>query len=101
MKRKNMDYKVFKDTILAELADFYGKDADAITVRNMKDTDGKEYEGIDISIQGVGNRDSQIINLSALYDRYAAGEIDLYDCVEVIYRKREGQKIPIKASDKS
>ena len=99
MEGKHMEYEAFKEVLLTELRNFYGKDADAITVRGMKDTDGQYYEGIDISIQGIGNKDNHAVNLNVLYDRYAAGDIDLYDCVEIIYRKREGQEIPIKASD--
>ena len=94
-----MEYEAFKEVLLTELRNFYGKDADAITVRSIKDTDGQYYEGIDISIQGIGSRDDHAVNLSVLYDRYVTDEIDLYDCVEIIYREREEQKIPIKVSD--
>ena len=96
-----MEYEAFKEVLLTELRNFYGKDADAITVRSIKDTDGQYYEGIDISMQGIGIRDDHAVNLNVLYDRYVIGVIDLYDCVEIIYRKREGQEIPIKVSDNS
>ena len=35
-----MEYEAFKEAILAELKDFYGKDADAITVKNIAGSSG-------------------------------------------------------------
>ena len=48
-----MEYEAFKEAILAELKDFYGKDADAITVKNIAGSSGggKQNEGIFISLQ--------------------------------------------------
>lgn len=86
-----MEYATFKNVILAELVDFYEKDIDVITVRKMRDADGQYYEGLDISMRDSEDKENHIVNLSALYDRYITGSIDLYDCVEIIYREREGQ----------
>ncbi len=86
-----MEYEAFKEAILAELKDFYGKDADAITVKNITgSSDRKQNEGIVISLQNeVGGSGGHTINLSGLYEQYASGSMDLYDCVEAIYRECE------------
>ena len=91
-----MEYEAFKEAILAELKDFYGKDADAITVKNIVGSSGggKQNEGIVISLQKeVGGSGGHTINLSGLYEQYASGRLDLYDCVEAIYRECEGREI--------
>ena len=87
-----MEYEAFKEAILAELKDFYGKDADAITVKNIVGSSGggKQNEGIVISLQKeVGGSGGHTINLSGLYEQYTSGSMDLYDCVEAIYRECE------------
>lgn len=89
-----MEYEAFKEAILAELKDFYGKDADAITVKNIAGSSGRKDEGIVISLQNeVGGSGGHTINLSGLYEQYTSGSMDLYDCVEAIYRECEDRKI--------
>ena len=41
----------------------------------------------------VGGSGGYTINLSGLYEQYASGRLDLYDCVEAIYRECEGREI--------
>lgn len=43
-----MEYESFKENLLAELRDFYGEDADVITVKDIADDIRKACEGIQI-----------------------------------------------------
>lgn len=87
-----MEYEIFKEKLLAELRDFYGQDADVRTVKDIADDRGKACEGIQISLcQEAGSSESITINISVLYEKFSLGIIDIYDCIESIYRELEGR----------
>lgn len=85
-----MKYEIFKEKLITELRDFYGKDATNITVRNVTDDVGKPFEGIDITLQNdIRDSKNHAVNISAVYDKYVSRILDMYGCVEAIYRERE------------
>ena len=87
-----MEYEIFKEKLLAELRDFYGQDADVRTVKDIADDRGKACEGIQISLcQEAGGTESFKVNISVLYEKFSLGIIDIYDCIESIYRELEGR----------
>jgi len=87
-----MEYESFKENLLAELRDFYGEDADVITVKDIEDDSRKAGEWIQISLhQEAGSNGSLTVNISALYEKFAVGIMDICDCIESIYRELEGR----------
>jgi hypothetical protein len=87
-----MEYEIFKEKLLAELRDFYGQDADVRTVKDITDDCGKACEGIQISLCQEAERNGSItVNIRALYEKVAVGSMDIYDCIEIIYRELEGR----------
>lgn len=87
-----MEYEIFKEKLLAELRDFYGQDADVRTVKDIADDRGKACEWIQISLcQEAESNESITVNISALYEKVAVGSMDIYDCMETIYRELEGK----------
>lgn len=86
-----MEYESFKEKLLAELRDFYGEDADVIE-KDITDDHRKVCEGILISLhQEAGNNGILTVNISALYEKFAVGIIDICDCIESIYKELEGR----------
>lgn len=86
-----MEYESFKEKLLAELRDFYGEDADVI-VKDITDDHRKACEGIQISLhKEAGSNGSLTVNISALYEKFAMGIIDICDCIESIYKELEGR----------
>ena len=74
------------------MRDFYGQDADVRTVKDIADDCGKACEGIQISLcQKAGSSESITVNIRALYEKVAVGSMDIYDCIEIIYRELEGR----------
>lgn len=87
-----MEYESFKENLLAELRDFYGEDADVITVKDIEDDRRKACEEIQILLhQEAGNNGILTVNISALYEKFAMGNMDICDCMEFIYRELEGR----------
>ncbi len=87
-----MEYEIFKEKLLAELRDFYGQDADVRTVKDIADDRGKACEGIQISLcQKAGSSESITVNISTLYEKFSLGSMDIYGCMETIYRELEGK----------
>ena len=87
-----MEYEAFKEAILAELKDFYGKDADAIALKDIADDHRKACEGIQISLcQESGGTESFTVNISVLYEKFSLGILDICDCIESIYREIENR----------
>jgi hypothetical protein len=83
-----MNYEEFKDKLLEELRDFYGKDAQVSTIR-MLGNNSQENEGIQIILRESKCKVVPSIDLKYFYQKYQSGEMDVYDCVEMIYRERE------------
>lgn len=85
-----MEYEIFKEKLLAELRGFYGQDADVRTVKDIADDRGKACEGIQISLCQEAERNGSItVNIRVLYEKVAVGSMDIYGCMETIYRELE------------
>ncbi len=84
-------YEGFKDNILEELRDLYGADAGLIETVEARGDNGQIYECVRIVMNGREEGTVTAANLHDLYMKYASGKMDLYGCIEAIYREREKQ----------
>lgn len=87
-----MDYVEFKQSLISELNDFYGNDAEIKEVVVPK-CNGESYEGVQVFFAKIKYNPEAVpvINIDNLFSAYCRGELtDINDCVEMIYRISEG-----------
>lgn len=82
----DMGSNEFKNTILDELKDFYGKDARVYIVQDFPNNTGK---GDGICIQFTGDESVPTISLNELYEFYLDGSLSMVDCIGWIIDERE------------
>ena len=83
-----MNYERFKESLLAELKDFYGKDAEVAIIPVQKNN-GQTYDGLQIIFTAAKWNVNPIINVEDLYRAYMTGGINMNGCVEAVYHLRQ------------
>lgn len=83
-----MKFDEFKETIIKELQDFYGKDAEVSIIPVLKNN-GERCEGVDIIYKNSGKHVCPIIYLYGFYQEYRNGEKTIQQCVGAIVKLRE------------
>lgn len=84
-----MDYKKFREKILSELEDFYGKDASVKIHKTYKNNDIEKYGVLIQFTDGVEDGIVPLIYLDGLYACYADGSMDTSGCIGEIINRRE------------
>ncbi|MCX4320761.1 MAG: DUF5688 family protein [Lachnospiraceae bacterium] len=87
-----MEYEDFKGQLCAELADFYGEDAQ-VGIRRVEGNNGQGYDGLEIVLGGMGGL-APVINTGKLYEEYHAGTMDMWGCIEAAYQMAEAFECP-------
>lgn len=83
-----MKFDEFKETIIKELQDFYGKDAEVGIIPVLKNN-GKHCEGINVVYKNSGKHVYPIIYLCGFYQEYRNGKKSIQQCVGEIVKLRE------------
>ncbi len=88
-RKKNMDYREFREKILEELKDFYGNDA-YVKIQRIRKNNGVQKYGV--VIQFTNNEPDSIVPivyLEELYDYYNNGSMDTEECIGEIINNSE------------
>ncbi|MDL2302145.1 DUF5688 family protein [Lachnospiraceae bacterium OttesenSCG-928-D06] len=83
-----MDYKQFKESIVAALQDFYGKGASVIVNEVLKNN-GTKYDGINILLADSDKKIIPTIYFEGFYSLFSEGNMTLEDCVSAIIALQE------------
>ncbi len=86
---RNMDYKEFREKILEELEDFYGKDALVKIHKIYKNNGVVKYGVVTRFTDGNSSSAVPVIYLEELYRCYSEGSITIEECIGKVIDKRE------------
>lgn len=91
-EEENMKYEEFKEIIVEELKQHYGKDA-VVEVRQLLKNHNQYHDGLQILLRKE-EKISPIIYLNEIYEKYCRENMQINQCVEWILevRNQEGQQ---------
>lgn len=65
----HLEYGEFKERLLAELKDFYGRDA-AVEIKKVTGNNGKGYDGLHVILKGREGNAVPVLGAEMLYGAY-------------------------------
>lgn len=87
-----MDMLKFRNKILHSLRDFYGHDAEVISISVKSDEKDVCYVGIAIKFVNEKNKILPIIGINDYFANYKSGYLDFEICVGAIINYRENYR---------